>query len=314
MNIIFAGTPAFAAAHLSALIDSPHDVIAVITQPDKPGKRGKKTVPSAVKQVALANNLPVLQPRKLDVADISGYTVDLLIVVAFGQILTKDILDYPRLGCINVHASLLPRWRGAAPIQRAIQAGDHETGICIMQMNEGLDTGDVLVAAPVAIENNETTATLIDKLTSAGVASLLQTVPKIAASTCVAVPQQDRGATYATKLSKDEANINWCDKVINIDRTIRAFNPEPVALSHLQELRIKVWAAQIVESSIDAPPGEILKLDSLGVHVAASNGEVILQQLQIPLGKGKVLSSKDILNSRSELFRAGKTFANHARV
>lgn len=314
MNIIFAGTPAFAAAHLSALIDSPHDVIAVITQPDKPGKRGKKTVPSAVKQVALANNLPVLQPRKLDVADISGYTVDLLIVVAFGQILTKDILDYPRLGCINVHASLLPRWRGAAPIQRAIQAGDHETGICIMQMNEGLDTGDVLVAAPVAIENNETTATLIDKLTSAGVASLLQTVPKIAASTCVAVPQQDHGATYATKLSKDEANINWCDKVINIDRTIRAFNPEPVAFSHLQELRIKVWAAQIVESSIDAPPGEILKLDSLGVHVAASNGEVILQQLQIPLGKGKVLSSKDILNSRSELFRAGKTFANHARV
>lgn len=314
MKVIFAGTPEFAAAHLSALVNSPHDVLAVITQPDKPGKRGKKTVPSAVKQVAVANNLPLLQPKRLSRADISGYNADLLIVVAFGQILKKDILDYPHLGCINVHASLLPRWRGAAPIQRALQAGDDETGVCIMQMDEGLDTGDVLSVAHVAINNNDTAATLTEKLTTLGVNCLLETLPTIAASTCIAAPQQDHGASYATKLLKDEAIINWCDNIIDIDRNIRAFNPDPVAFSYLGELRIKVWAAQVLKSDIKALPGEILKLDSQGVHVAANGGEVILQKLQLPLGKGTVLSSKDILNSRRDLFRVGKTFADHARV
>ena len=314
MKIIFAGTPEFAAAHLSALVDSPHQVLAVITQPDKPGKRGKKTVPSAVKQVALANNLALLQPKRLSIADICKYNADLLIVVAFGQILKKDILDYPQLGCINVHASLLPRWRGAAPIQRALQAGDAETGVCIIRMNEGLDTGDVLSVAHVSIDDNDTAATLTKTLATLGVNCLLETLPTIAASTCIAVPQQDHGASYATKLLKDEAIINWCDNITNIERNIRAFNPDPIAYSYLGELRIKIWAAQVLESDINAPPGEILKLDREGVHVAAGGGTVILQKLQLPLGKGTVLSSKDILNSRRDLLQVGKTFADHARV
>lgn len=308
LNLLFAGTPDFAAAHLSALVASHHRVKAVITQPDKPGKRGKRPLPSPVKTLAESLDLPVIQPPRLDAHDIRPFSPDLLIVVAYGQILRKPVLDLPKLGCINVHASLLPRWRGAAPIQRALLAGDRQTGISIMQMDEGLDTGDVLAQAQLTVATRETTFTLTRRLADLGIETLLGTLVQLQAGRAVARPQSVRGVTYARKLEKSEAEIDWHQTVTRVDRQIRAFNPDPVAFSQLQGLRIKVWQAEILNTDLTAAAGKIIACTGAGVDVACGQGTLRITRLQIPVGKGSLLSAVDLMNARRPEFAPGNIF------
>jgi methionyl-tRNA formyltransferase len=309
VKIIFAGTPEFAAAHLRALIASEHNVVGVVTQPDKPGKRGKQPVPSAVKQVALAHHLPILQPARLRLLDLQQITTDVIVVVAYGQILRPDVLAYPRLGCINVHGSVLPQWRGAAPVQRAILAGDKTSGVCIMEMDEGLDTGAVLQCIQTPIVPRETSASLFEKLSQLGQKALLDVLSDIAAGQAHATSQVGP-PSYARKLEKHEAQIEWSLSAQEIDRHIRGFNPDPVAFTHLQDLRLKVWSAApedpaVQVSRYSSEPGEILAIEKRGVLVACGTGNLWLESIQIPLGKGSILSAADILNSRKALFTTG---------
>ena len=309
MKILFAGTPQFAVDHLSALANSPHEVVAVITQPDKPGKRGKKPVPSPVKQYALHQELDVLQPDRLKATDISALAFDLLVVVAYGQILRNDVLDMPTNGCINVHASLLPRWRGAAPIQRSILAGDTETGICIMQMDAGLDTGDLLLCEKVSISSGDTSATLGQRLAEAGSIALLKVIDQIDQGAAVPIPQEDSGVTYAKKIKKDEGKIDWCSSSVEIARQINAFNPDPVAFTHLDTMRVRIWEASSLPGKPSKQPGEILLLSRRGIEVACGNGILLISAIQLPLGKGAMLSGADLLNARRDLVAAGKRFS-----
>ncbi|CAG8999803.1 MAG: Methionyl-tRNA formyltransferase [Candidatus Celerinatantimonas neptuna] len=307
LRIIFAGTPDFAARHLQALIDSEHQIIAVYTQPDRPAGRGKKLTASPVKQLAQANNLDIVQPVSLrDLSaqqQLAQYQADLLIVVAYGLILPKVVLDTPKLGCINVHGSLLPRWRGAAPIQRSIWAGDQKTGVTIMQMDEGLDTGDMLYKASLPIEATDTSASLYEKLAEIGPDALLKAVEEIAIGKSQPMPQDDEKACYAEKLSKTEAQINWLDDAEHIERCIRAFNPWPASYFKHHEQSIKVWKAQVIPSPSDAMPGTILSADKQGITVATGNQSLLLQVLQLP-GK-KQLGAGDLLNARHSWFKTG---------
>ena len=305
MRIVFAGTPSFAAAHLKVLIQSTHSIVAVITQPDKPGKRGKHKIPSSVKEIALKAGLPILQPEKLLASDLEGYNYDLLVVVAYGQVLSEPIINASRLGCINVHASLLPRWRGAAPIQRAILAGDQETGICIMQMEAGLDTGDVLWRKKIAIRKSDTAATLSERLEQTGIEGLINVVSLIETKSIVAIPQCREGVTYAQKITKSEALINWNNTAINIERHIRAFNPHPIAYSFLGNLRVKIWEGKADEYEEFAEPGKILQVEKEGIHIACERSKIIITKLQLPIGKGRVLNARDLMNSRNKLFIPG---------
>ena len=233
LKLIFAGTPDFAARHLAALLSSGHEVVAVYTQPDKPAGRGQKLTASPVKELALAHDLPVYQPASLRneaaQAELAALGADLMVVVAYGLILPKAVLDTPRLGCINVHGSLLPRWRGAAPIQRSIWAGDAETGVTIMQMDVGLDTGAMIRKVTCPIASDETSASLYDKLAGLGPQALVDTLDAMAAGDTAAEPQDDALANYAEKLSKEEARIDWSMDAVAIARCIRAFNPWPIS-------------------------------------------------------------------------------------
>lgn len=309
MKILFAGTPEFAAVHLRALMTSSHTVVGVITQPDKPGKRGKQPLASAVKQVALAHQLPVLQPARLRLPDLQNVTADVMVVVAYGQILKPDVLAYPRLGCINVHGSVLPQWRGAAPIQRAILAGDKSSGVCIMEMDKGLDTGAVLQCVQIPIAPRETSASLSEKLSHLGQSALLDVLAALAVGQTQSTSQVGE-PSYANKLEKQEAQIEWSLPAYEIDRHIRGFNPDPVAFTHLQDLRLKVWSAvpaglEVEKTSYSYQPGEILAVEKQGVLIACGTGSLWLKSIQIPLGKGSVLSAADILNSRKDLFTKG---------
>jgi methionyl-tRNA formyltransferase len=309
LKILFAGTPQFAVDHLSALVESRHEVIAVITQPDKPGKRGKKPVPSPVKQFALHQELDLLQPRRLRAAELSDLVFDLLVVVAYGQILRKDVLDKPTNGCINVHASLLPRWRGAAPIQRSILAGDTQTGICIMQMDAGLDTGDLLLCEKVSINPDDTSATLSARLAEAGSIALLQVIDQIDQGTAILIPQEASGITYAKKIEKHEGKIDWSSSSLDIARQINAFNPDPVAFTHLDSMRVRIWQASSLTGNTGGSPGEVLHLSRNGIEVACGNGILLVSAIQLPLGKGAILSGADLLNARRELVAPGKQFS-----
>lgn len=308
MKVVFAGTPAFAAAHLTALIEAGIEILAVITQPDRPGKRGKKLQPSPVKTVATAAGLTVLQPEKLRIGDVAEIPADLLIVVAYGQILRKRVLDWPDYGCINVHASLLPRWRGAAPIQRAILAGDTETGVCIMQMDEGLDTGDVMLERRVDISDHDTTETLTDKLAEAGTSALIEALPAITSGTMTRSVQPEAGVTYAHKIEKAETLIDWQASATFISRQVRAFNPDPVAHATLSDMRVRIWAATPVDEPASGEPGEILSVSKKGVMVACGAGTLLIRRLQLPIGKGSVLSGADILNARTDVVYPGLRF------
>ena len=309
MRILFAGTPDFAAAHLKGLLEAGVDIVAVISQPDKPGKRGKKPVPGEVKRLALSNNLALIQPAKIEREHLLAFDADLLIVVAYGQILGPDVLETPRFGCINVHASLLPRWRGAAPIQRAILAGDKETGVCIMQMDQGLDTGGVLMKKSIPITTQDTSASLQNNLAEIGISSLIDIITQIENGTVQSAPQSEDGISYAKKIDKKEAICDWNKSSLEVSRTIRAFFPTPVAYTYLDQLRVKIHQAKILEESgRQGNPGEVLEVSREGVAIACGRGSLLVQRLQLPLGKGSVLSGADIINSRADLIACGTRF------
>ncbi|UPR58105.1 methionyl-tRNA formyltransferase [Vibrio sp. ED004] len=307
LRIVFAGTPDFAARHLAALLSSEHEVIAVYTQPDRPAGRGKKLTASPVKNIALENNIPVYQPEnfKSDEAkqELADLNADIMVVVAYGLLLPQVVLDTPRLGCINVHGSILPRWRGAAPIQRSIWAGDKETGVTIMQMDIGLDTGDMLSIATLPIEATDTSASMYEKLAGLGPDALVECLSDIASGKAVAEKQDDELANYAKKLSKEEARINWSDDAAHIERCIRAFNPWPMSHFEAAENSIKVWQSRVAEQTSNKPAGTILQADKTGIYVATGQGVLVLEQLQVP-GK-KAMSVQDILNSRASWFEVG---------
>ncbi|AEX23535.1 MULTISPECIES: methionyl-tRNA formyltransferase [Vibrio] len=307
LRIVFAGTPDFAARHLAALLSSEHEVIAVYTQPDRPAGRGKKLTASPVKNIALEHDIPVYQPEnfKSDEAKqaLADLNADIMVVVAYGLLLPQAVLDTPKLGCINVHGSILPRWRGAAPIQRSIWAGDAETGVTIMQMDIGLDTGDMLKIATLPIEATDTSASMYEKLADLGPQALIDCLADIAANKAVPVKQDDELANYAKKLSKEEARINWSDDAAHIERCVRAFNPWPMSHFEAAENSIKVWQSRVAEQTSDKPAGTIVQADKTGIYVATGNGVLVLEQLQVP-GK-KAMPVQDILNSRASWFEVG---------
>jgi methionyl-tRNA formyltransferase len=305
LRLVFAGTPEFAAEHLKALLASPHEIVAVYTQPDRPAGRGQKLMPSPVKQLALEHNIPVMQPPTLRdpaaQAELAGLNADLMVVVAYGLILPQVVLDTPRLGCINSHASLLPRWGGAAPIQRAVQAGDAESGVTVMQMEAGLDTGPMLLKVSTAITSDDTGGTLHDRLAELGPPAVLQAIAGLAAGTLHGEVQNNDLATYAHKLNKDEARLDWTRPAVELERVIRAFNPWPISHSTLNGEPLKVLAAQPAEGHGQA--GEILHASRDGLVVACGDGALRLTRLQLP--GGKALNFADLFNSRREQFAVG---------
>nr|WP_312232158.1 methionyl-tRNA formyltransferase [Pseudomonas sp.] len=309
LRIVFAGTPEFAAAHLKALLDTPHQIVAVYTQPDRPAGRGQKLMPSPVKQLAVENAIPVLQPPSLKdaaaQAELAALEPDLLVVVAYGLILPQAVLDIPRFGCINSHASLLPRWRGAAPIQRAVQAGDAESGVTVMQMEAGLDTGPMLLKVRTPITAEDTGGSLHDRLAELGPPAVIETIAGLASGTLMGEVQDDALANYAHKLNKDEARIDWSRPAIELERLIRAFNPWPICHSTLNEAPLKVLAGRIGEGQ--GRPGEILAASKGGLTVACGSGALLLTRLQLP--GGKALNFSDLFNSRREQFAVGTVLA-----
>ena len=305
LRIVFAGTPDFAAKHLAAILQSEHQVVAVYSQPDRPAGRGKKLQASAVKQLALEHALPVYQPETLKTAEqqqsLAELNADVMVVVAYGLILPKAILDTPRYGCLNVHGSILPLWRGAAPIQRSIWAGDTHSGVTIMQMDEGLDTGDMLHIAKPPISPDDTSASLYAKLAELGPDALLHTLNHL--SDLSPEPQNDALATYAKKLSKEEAKLDWSLSAAQLERNVRAFNPWPAAWFQLNQQPIKVWSAIVEPETVKEEPGTIVSANKQGVKIATSDGLFVITQLQIP-GK-KPAAVVDVLNARSDWFELG---------
>lgn len=305
MKLLFAGTPHFAAAHLEFLIASGHEIVAVLTQPDKPGKRGKKPQFSPVKTLAVQHDIPVRQPERLTLAEISDLTVDLMIVVAYGQILKTDVLDLPTYGCINVHASLLPRWRGAAPVQRAILAGDNETGVTLIQMDAGLDTGAMLAKSSISIDQNTTAASLFTQMHEKGGPLLLQILNQLPDVSTEA--QNDEFSTYAKKIEKSEAGVDWQAGAIQVDRQVRAYNPEPIAFSYLGKLRTKIYAGTVLPDETGAP-GTILRVDKEGVLVGCGDDAYLITRIQLPVGKGAVLKPADVMNGWSDTLKVNAQF------
>ena len=282
MRVIFAGTPDFAASALAALIEAGHEILVVLTQPDRPKGRGMKLTPSPVKTLALQHNLPVWQPENLKDAAVQqqlrDLQADVMVVAAYGLLLPAAVLNIPEHGCLNIHASLLPRWRGAAPIQRAIEAGDVESGVCIMQMDVGLDTGDVLLSRNTPITDDTTAAQLHDALAVIGAEAIVEALAKLPELT--AVPQPETGVTYAQKLSKADAEIDWALGAKQIHNKIRALNPVPGAWSSLNGQVIKVWASSVVEMSSTAVEGSIVVADKQGIAVQTGEGVVLITELQ----------------------------------
>ena len=312
LKVVFAGTPDFAAVALKALINSHHDVIAVYTQPDRPAGRGRKLQASPVKQLAVENNIPVYQPESLkgeaEQQPLRELDADVMIVAAYGLILPQAILDTPEMGCLNIHASLLPRWRGAAPIQRAIAAGDKQTGITIMQMNAGLDTGNMLSTTSCPITKEDTGGSLHDKLAELGANSLLTTLDDLQAGNITPVVQDDALATYAHKLDKQEAQLNWNNTAQQLHNQVRAFNPWPVAFFMVDDKAIRVWQSKVIEEQHDKQPGTVLHADKKGIDIACNNSVLRLLQLQPP-GK-KAMDVTSFLNGRSDWLPINKQLDN----
>ncbi|MXO44148.1 methionyl-tRNA formyltransferase [Glaesserella parasuis] len=310
LNIIFAGTPDFAATHLQALLNSEHNVIAVYTQPDKPAGRGEKLQASPVKQLAEAHHIPVYQPKSLRKeeaqAELQALNADVMVVVAYGLILPEAVLKAPKYGCLNVHGSLLPRWRGAAPIQRSIWAGDTETGVTIMQMDIGLDTGDMLHKVTTPILATETSASLYAKLAELAPPALLEVLNGLTSGQFKPEKQQDEQANYAEKLTKEEAKLDWNMTACQLERNIRAFNPAPMAYLTLMvnevEERIKVYQAEVLPHQ-EKTVGTVLAVDKNGIQIATQQGVLNITQLQ-PAGK-KPMSVQDFLNGRGDWFKVG---------
>lgn len=287
MRLVFAGTPEFAAVALRALIAAGHDIPLVLTQPDRPAGRGMKLKASPVKELALARGIPVHQPERLRTAEsqvpIRAARADAMVVAAYGLILPRAVLDIPRLGCVNIHASLLPRWRGAAPIQRAILAGDRVTGITLMQMNAGLDTGAMLSRAELAIDPQDTAASLHDRLAELGGREIVALLPRLEAAQQAAMAQDEGLATYAAKIAKEEATLDWSLAAEVLHRQVRAFNPFPGAATRFQGEPLKVWRAELASGS--SAPGELLAVTPEGIVVACGKGALRLTELQKAGGK-----------------------------
>lgn len=303
LTLGFAGTPSFGLSALKALSASSHELKAVYTQPDRPAGRGRKLQASPIKAFAIEHHLPVYQPLHFkndeDIETLKSLELDVLVVIAYGLLLPTRILDIPRYGCINVHASLLPRWRGASPIQQSLLHGDTETGITIMQMDKGMDTGDILTMKSIPIVPQETTETLHDKLAELAVQPLLDTLNAIATEDIIAIPQPSFGITYAPKLTKEEAHIDWKQSAEVIDRQIRAYHPWPIAYSFLENALIRIHAAQKKEVEVNAPPGTIVALHKTALVIATQKGLIEITHLQSP--GGKILSAHQWLQAHQNI-------------
>ena len=313
LRIIFAGTPDFAATCLKALLESHHNVVAVYTQPDRPAGRGRKLTASPVKTLALEHALPVCQPATLKDTraqdELAAFNADVMVVVAYGLILPQAILDIPPLGCLNVHASLLPRWRGAAPIQRAIEAGDAESGVTIMQMDAGLDTGPMLLTRHTPITSSTTGGELHDSLATLGGEALVEALDGLAAGTLSATPQPTVGVTYAAKLSKAEAELDFTQSAALLVAKVHAFNPWPVAWCALGDERLRLLLAETGQRHADEPattPGTLLDPDADALRIACgAQGDEVLRITRAQLPGGKPLAARDLLNARNERLRPG---------
>lgn len=310
LTLVFAGTPEFAAHHLQALLECEHQVVAVYTQPDRPAGRGRKLTPSAVKTLANAHDIPVYQPPNFKteaaVEQLAKLQADLMVVVAYGLLLPASVLQVPRFGCINVHASLLPRWRGAAPIQRALLAGDTQTGITIMQMDSGLDTGAMLLSASCPILLKDTAQSLHDRLLALGSSLLVKALGQIDSGRQQPTKQDDSRATYAAKLHKDEGKINWATPAAEIDRQIRAFTPWPGAYTFWQGERVRIHQAHLASSEQAGTPGQIISLAEEHLLIATAAGNLAITCLQLP-GK-KAMPVAAVLNARREHFNSCPRF------
>lgn len=310
LRIVFAGTPDFAASALQRLLTEKFAVVAVYTQPDRPAGRGRKLKPSPVKQLALDADIPLQQPKSLKDATqqtlLAEYHADVMIVAAYGLLLPEIILQTPRLGCLNIHASLLPRWRGAAPIQRAILAGDTQSGVTIMQMDKGLDTGAMLLRKPCDITANETGGSLHDKLAALGADAIIEILQALQQSQLDATPQDESLACYAKKLDKQEAWIDWRQPAQDIERKIRAFNPWPVAQTRLADKTLRIWSASLIEQVSDAAPGTITAVTNDAICVSCGTQQLQIHSVQ--LAGGKTLSISALRNGHPHLLQAQQQF------
>ncbi len=310
LQVVFAGTPEFAAVALQALFDSSHQVVAVYTQPDRPAGRGRKLRPSPVKVLAMQQGIEVRQPKSLRSEEaqtgLAALAADVMVVAAYGLILPVEILETPRLGCINIHASLLPRWRGAAPIQRAILAGDTETGVTIMQMDVGLDTGAMLLKRSCAIAVGDTAQVVHDRLAQLGGEAQIEALTALAAGTLTGEPQSEAQSCYAAKLSKAEALIDWSRPAIDLARQVCAFNPWPVAQTPFADGMLRVWQAEAITPPVSAAPGTLVAAGKTGIDVATGEGVLRLLQLQLP--GGRAVAAADLLNANERLRSVGYSF------
>ena len=311
LRVVFAGTPDFAASSLAAVLDSEHEVVAVYTQPDRPAGRGRKLTPSPVKQLAQEHGLPVVQPASLkdadDQAELAALNADVMVVVAYGLLLPQAVLDTPRLGCINVHASLLPRWRGAAPIQRAIEAGDSVSGVTIMQMDAGLDTGAMLYEVRTPITSRTTGGDLHDRLAIQGANALVNVLDNLDNGSLEATPQPEEGVTYAAKLSKAEAELDFSQPAEQLARKIRAFNPWPVAWCTLGNDRLRLLMASVEQGEQPpSPPGTLLEHGDDHLRIACGEqGQEVLCVSRAQLPGGKAMAVRDLLNARQTSLTVG---------